>query len=139
MPPKVHLSRILGDRIGLKVTDTPPNASLAGTWSRLPGVLIVFLRRSSAHTPNKNWPDRNWVALITSLARNATVIEIGQQDAAAGAIVSSNYVDMRDRTSLEQLAGGDRRCLRPACRACVSTNAHRDGCWNTLSYHLRRL
>ena len=75
------------------------------SFAHLPSPHIVFLRRSSAnHTPNKNWPDRNWVTLVTSLARNATVIEIGQQDTAAGAIVSHNYVDMRGKTSLEQLA-----------------------------------
>jgi ADP-heptose:LPS heptosyltransferase len=112
LPPEVHLSRILGDKIGLKVTDTRPNCIARGdlvesyrqSLAHLPNPRVVFLRRSGAYTPNKNWPDPNWVALITSLARNATVIEIGQQDAAAGAIASPNYVDMRGKTSLEQLA-----------------------------------
>ena len=113
MPPEVHLSRILGDKIGLKVTDTRPDCIARGdlvegyrqSLAHLPSPRIVFLRRSSAHhTPNKNWPDPNWVGLINSLARKATVIEVGQQDAAAGAIVSPNYVDMRGKTSLEQLA-----------------------------------
>ncbi len=112
VPPEVNLSRIIGDKIGLKVTDTRPHcitrADLVEGYrqslAHLPCPHIVFLRRTSAHTPNKNWPDPNWVTLITSLARNSTVIEIGQQDAAAGAIASPNYVDLRGKTSLEQLA-----------------------------------
>jgi ADP-heptose:LPS heptosyltransferase len=112
VPPEVHLSRIIGDKIGLKLTDTRPNCITRGdliegyrqSLAHLPSPRIVFLRQSSAHTPNKNWPDRNWVALITSLARNATVIEIGQQYATAGAIASPNYVDMRGKTSLEEMA-----------------------------------
>src|ERR1700736_5079888 len=98
VPPEVHLSRIMGDTIGLKVTDTHPDCITRGdlvesyrqSLAHLPRPRIVFLRRSSSWTPNKNWPDPNWVTLITSLARNATVIEIGQEDAAAGTIASPN-------------------------------------------------
>jgi ADP-heptose:LPS heptosyltransferase len=112
VPPEAHLSRIIGDKIGLKVTDTRPDCIARGdlveryrqSLAHLPSPHIVFLRRTSVHTPNKNWPDPNWVTLITSLARNATMIEIGQQEAAAGAIANPNYVDMRGKTSLEQLA-----------------------------------
>jgi ADP-heptose:LPS heptosyltransferase len=112
VPPEVHLSRIIGDSVGLEVTDTRPDCITRGdllegyrqSFAHLPRPRIVFLRRSSAWTPNKNWPDPNWVALITSLACNATVIEIGQEDAAAGAINGHNCVDMRGKTSLEQLA-----------------------------------
>ena len=111
VPPEVHISRIMGDKIGLKVTDTRPDCVVChdlaeGYRQSLAHLLsprIVFIRQSSAHTPNKNWPDRNWVTLITSLARNATVIEIGKQDATAGVIASPNYIDMRGKTSLEQL------------------------------------
>jgi ADP-heptose:LPS heptosyltransferase len=42
------------------------------------------------------------VAWITSVVRKASMIEIGQKDAAAGAITSLNHVDMRDETSLEE-------------------------------------
>jgi ADP-heptose:LPS heptosyltransferase len=108
----VHLSRIIGDTVGLKVTDTRPDCVARGdlleayrqSFAHLPKPHIVFLRRTSAWTPNKNWPDPNWVALITSLACNATLIEIGQEVAAARGIVGRNYVDMRGKTSLEQLA-----------------------------------
>jgi len=41
---------------------------------------------------------------VTSLACDATLIEIGHKDAAAGRIVGRNYVDLRDKTSLEELA-----------------------------------
>lgn len=111
VPPEVHISRILGDRLGLNVIDTHPDCIVRNdlvdafrrSLAHLPVPRIVFLRRASAWTPNKNWPDPNWVTLITSLARNATVIEIGQKEAAAGSISGSNYVDMRDQTSLEEL------------------------------------
>jgi len=112
VPPEVHLSRIIGDTVGLKVTDTHPDCIVRSdlvegyrqSLAHLPSPRIVFLRRSGDFTPNKNWPDPNWVALITSLARDATVVEIGQENAAAGAIAGPNYVDMRGKTSLEQLA-----------------------------------
>jgi ADP-heptose:LPS heptosyltransferase len=112
VPPEVHISRILGDKLGLKIVDTHPDCVVRGdlaedyrqSLAHLPHPWIVFLRRASPWTPNKNWPDPSWVALITSLARQATVIEIGQEEASAGAIISPNYVDMRGRTSLEQLA-----------------------------------
>ncbi|MBW0000635.1 MAG: glycosyltransferase family 9 protein [Verrucomicrobia bacterium] len=111
VPPEVHLSRILGDRIGLNVTDTRPDCVVREdlvegykqALAHLPRPRIVFLRRASVWTPNKNWPDSNWVALITSLAPNATMIEIGQKEASTQAIAGLNYVDMRDQTSLEQL------------------------------------
>jgi ADP-heptose:LPS heptosyltransferase len=112
VPPEVHISRIMGDKIGLKVTDTRPDCITSHdlvegyrlSFAHLPRPHIVFLRRSSAYTPNKHWSDANWVTLVSSLARSATVIEIGQQDATARPILSPNYVDMRGKTSLEQLA-----------------------------------
>ncbi|MBV8900352.1 MAG: glycosyltransferase family 9 protein, partial [Verrucomicrobia bacterium] len=112
VPPEVHLSRILGDKLGLNVIDTRPDCvvrdDLADGYRQLfaplPRPRVVFLRRAGFWTPNKNWPDPNWVELITSLARNATVIEIGQKNEGAGAIISPNYVDMRGKTSLEELA-----------------------------------
>lgn len=111
VPPEVHLSRIIGDTVGLEVTDTHPDCitradlveAYRHSFAHLPQPRIVFLRRSSPWTPNKNWPDPNWVALITLLARDATMIEIGQEDTAAGAITSRNYVDLRGKTSLEEL------------------------------------
>jgi len=112
IPPEVHLSRLIGDSVGLMVTDTRPDCIIRGdlvegyrrSWAHLPSPRMVFLRRASPYTPNKNWPDPNWVTLISILARDATVIEIGQEDAAAGVIASGNYVDLRGKTSLEQLA-----------------------------------
>jgi ADP-heptose:LPS heptosyltransferase len=112
VPPEVHLSRIIGDKLGLEVTDTHPDCVTRGdlvenyrqSFAHLPRPRIVFLRRASSWTLNKNWPNPNWLTLISSLARNATVIEIGQEDAAAAAIASYNYVDLRGKTSLEQLA-----------------------------------
>jgi ADP-heptose:LPS heptosyltransferase len=112
VPPEVHISRIMGDKIGLKVTDTRPDCVARHdlvedyrlSLANLLRPHIVFLRRSSAYSPNKDWPDPNWVTLVTSLARSATVIEIGEQDATARPIISPNYVDLRGKTSLEQLA-----------------------------------
>jgi ADP-heptose:LPS heptosyltransferase len=114
IPPEVHLSRIIGDSVGLKVTDTRPDCIIhpdlveryTESFAHLPSPRIVFLRRASAWTPNKNWPDPSWVTLIASLARRATMIEIGQEDenGVTGAIASRNYVDLRGKTSLEELA-----------------------------------
>jgi ADP-heptose:LPS heptosyltransferase len=111
VPPEVHLSRIMGDSIGLEVTDTHPDCvarddlieGYRQSFEHLPRPRIVFARRSGGWTPNKNWPDPSWVTLINSLALNAAVIEIGQKDAIAGAIASPNYVDLRGKTTLEEL------------------------------------
>ena len=111
LPPEVHLSRIIGDAVGLKVTDTHPDCialddlieGYRQSFAHLPRPRIVFARRSSDWTPNKNWPDPNWLALINSLARNATVIEIGREELVGGSIAGHNYVDMRGKTSLEEL------------------------------------
>jgi ADP-heptose:LPS heptosyltransferase len=118
VPTEVHLSRIIGDKLGLKVIDTRPNCTVRRdlvegyrqSWAHLPSPRIVLLRRSGGYTPNKDWPDPNWVALITALVRKATVIEIGQPDAVAGAIISPNHVDIRGKTSLEQLAAAVAAC-----------------------------
>jgi metal-sulfur cluster biosynthetic enzyme len=67
VPPEVHLSRIIGDKLGIKVTDTRPGCVVRSdlvegyrrTLARLPAPHVVFLRRASAWTPNKNWPDSN--------------------------------------------------------------------------------
>ncbi|MBW0000645.1 MAG: glycosyltransferase family 9 protein [Verrucomicrobia bacterium] len=111
VPPEVHISRIIGDKLGLKLTDTRPDCIIRSdlvegyrkTLAQLPAPRIVFLRRASVWTPNKTWPDPNWVTLINSVARKAAMIEIGQKDAAAGTIASPNYVDLRGETSLEEL------------------------------------
>jgi ADP-heptose:LPS heptosyltransferase len=111
IPPEVHLSRIMGDSIGLDVTDTHPDCiarydlieGYKQFFAYLPRPRIVFARRSGFWTPNKNWPDRSWVTLINSLGLNAAVIEIGQKDASAGTIANPNYVDLRAKTTLEEL------------------------------------
>ena len=112
LPPEVHLSRIIGDKVGLEVTDTNPDCITRGdlldsyrqSFAQLPRPRIVLLRRSSAWTPNKNWPNENWVTLITSLLSKGTVIEIGHKDPAAGTFNDGNYLDLRGKTSLEELA-----------------------------------
>jgi ADP-heptose:LPS heptosyltransferase len=118
LPPRVHIAKIIGDALGLKITDVRPDCmidtALVGrfreSWSALPRPHIVVHRYASSFTPNKDWPESYWLELIQRLAERATVIEIGsrkfKQDGLRG-----HYIDLRDRTSIEEfvaaIAAGD--------------------------------
>lgn len=110
VPGEAHLARIIGDGLGLKISDTTPDCAVNATlveswreaWSSLPRPHILILRRAGNWTPNKNWQDRSWVALTDSLSQFGTIIEVGAVEEKTPSPVGS-YVDLRGRTSLEEL------------------------------------
>jgi ADP-heptose:LPS heptosyltransferase len=112
IPPRSHLAKIMGDTLGVRVTDVRPDCVIRSdyaedfrmSWAHLPRPHIVILRRAGRHTPNKDWPDYSWIALAGRLAQFGSVIEIGEAGHAAAEPPPRNYVDLRGRTSLEQLA-----------------------------------
>ena len=111
MPSPAHISTLMGDRLGVAVTDTRPDCVIDPVladgyrrdWRDLPRPWVVILRRASRFTPNKDWPDASWDAVVAELGRCATVIEIGLPDDAAGA-PPAHYVDLRGATSVAELA-----------------------------------
>jgi ADP-heptose:LPS heptosyltransferase len=112
IPPRARIISLLGDRLGVRVTnerldcviDPALLAHYQGQWAALPYPRVTVLRRASRWTPNKDWPDANWTDLIGRLSRRATVIEIGEAAAAAAEHRYPNYIDLRGRTSVDELA-----------------------------------
>ncbi len=118
MPPRQHCAKIIGDNLGIKVRNVRPDCIIdlalvekfRESWRSLPRPHIVVQRRPSIWTPNKEWPEQYWLELIESLSRRASVIEIGKETTERK-VVSENYIDLRTKTSLEELiaviAAGD--------------------------------
>ena len=113
MPSRVHICQLIGDRLGVSVTDVQPDCvaqpaiadAYQRSWGDLPHPRIVVLRRASRFTPNKDWPDASWTELIDVLSRSATVIEIGVKDGPSNSPATRNYVDLRGDTSIPELVG----------------------------------
>jgi ADP-heptose:LPS heptosyltransferase len=113
IPPRSHIARIIGDILGVRVDDVRPDCAVCledieafrTAWATLPRPHIVILRRAGRHTPNKDWPDSSWVALVNRLAQFGSVIEIGETASPPLQEPRENYVDIRGSTSVEKLAG----------------------------------
>jgi ADP-heptose:LPS heptosyltransferase len=109
--PRTRLIALLGDRLGLKVTDETTEcvvdptlvAGYRAAWRSLPRPHIVLARHASGWTPNKEWPAESWTNLIERLAQNATVIEIGVSADTATDVPPTNHIDLRGRTSVLEM------------------------------------
>lgn len=112
IPPRARIIALLGDKLGLRVTDERVDcvidpmlvARYQQQWEGLPSPRVTVLRRASRWTPNKDWSDASWNDLIGRLARQATVVEIGERHGTASMGGLENYVDLRGRTSVDELA-----------------------------------
>ena len=111
VPLRGRLMSLLGDRLGLKLTDETVGcvidpqllARYRDAWQFLPRPHIVISRHAGDWTPNKEWPAQSWTALIERLARRATVIEIGVSREPGPTVPGSSYVDLRRRTSVSEM------------------------------------
>ena len=111
VPSPVHISRLMGDKLGVRVTDTQPDCVVdqdlarryAKSWEGLPRPWVIATRRASRHTPNKDWPSSSWVELIGNICQFGTVIEVGNRDGTDGPVPSRNHLDLRDSTSIKEL------------------------------------
>lgn len=111
LPPRRHIARILGDQLGVAVTDIRPSCAvreeLVGRfrreWSGLPRPLVIVNRHAGPWTPNKEWPDEYWEGLVARLADRGTVIEVGGPAPHPTAVPDGSYIDLRGRTSLPEL------------------------------------
>ncbi len=112
VPTTAHIARLLGDRIGVNVTDVQPDCVIDGSlveayqnaWRDLPRPWVVALRRASRFTPNKDWPDARWDELVARVAATSTLIEIGDAPDTPDPVPAGHYLDLRGQTTLAQLA-----------------------------------
>ena len=112
IPPSRFLAQIMGDEIGVEVTEIRPScmrnsaiyAEILGKLQRLPKPWIVLSRRAGPWTPNKQWPLEYWEDFIERLLTWSTVIEIGTEiDPHDRKHESPRYCDLRGTQSLDEL------------------------------------
>jgi len=111
LPPHRHIARILGDRLGLHVADIRPECAVdrelveqyRREWRSLRRPLVVVNRRAARWTPNKDWPDAHWEALIDRLLSWCTIIEVGAGNVDRQPRSQPSYLDLAGRTTLSQL------------------------------------
>ena len=111
LPPHRHIARIIGDLLGLDVRDVRPSCAVRpdlverfrNEWSDLPRPHVVVTRRASSYTPNKDWPDPYWDALVARLAARATVIDVGGPATEPSDRPAGSYLDLRGQTTRPEL------------------------------------
>jgi ADP-heptose:LPS heptosyltransferase len=113
LPPRRHLAHVFADNLGVAVADVRPSCALdpelATVWrdrlARLPRPLVVVNRYSSTLTPNKDWPDANWVELIERMLHaGMSVVEIGHETPGSSQFRRAGYENLRGRTTLAEVA-----------------------------------
>ena len=111
--PRAPLVSLLGDTLGLRVTDTRMDCIIdparvgryRAAWQDLPRPHLAAVRRaSSQRTSNRNWQDAAWDTLIPRLCQRATVIELGDTGEPGIHAAARGYIDLRGRTSIDDLA-----------------------------------
>lgn len=107
VPPPLHLIDYFAGCVGLRgiARDIPlPDytGELGDLRSAVPATRpwIMVCRNAGPFTPNKDWPADRWDRLVAQLARDATVVDLGQPPAVAPA--GPRHVDLRGRTSIRQ-------------------------------------
>jgi ADP-heptose:LPS heptosyltransferase len=110
-PPRGHLAKIIGDQLGVEVTDVKPDCivdqdlveSYRALLQTFPKPHVVILRRASLWTPNKDWPDEYWNVVAEKVSRLGTAIEIGSATGQVP-VAYGSYLDLRTQTTVRQLA-----------------------------------
>lgn len=70
----------------------------------LPGPLITIQTTASNWTPNKQWPESHWRALLEGLPPTCTIVELGARSIFATPPGHPGYRELLGRTSLTQYA-----------------------------------
>jgi ADP-heptose:LPS heptosyltransferase len=109
-PGRRHLSRVLGDWLGLRVPNVRPAcivpvktvSEFRENWRKFPRPWVVINRNAGPWTPNKDWPASHWDELVERVSTRATVVEIGKENKYRIANVT---VDLRGKTTrMEMIA-----------------------------------
>jgi ADP-heptose:LPS heptosyltransferase len=111
IPPRRHIARILGDRVGVAVKDVRPSCIVdpellkkwQQRWRSSLRPIVVVNRSTRLWTPNKDWPDPYWHRLLDRLCLTGSVVEIGEPGSSASQPQHPRYLDLRGQTSLPEL------------------------------------
>ena len=111
IPPLRHIARILADRVGIAVNDVRPVCAVDRNrrqlWQERFALMkrptVVVNRCAGSWTPNKDWPETSWAALLEELIREVAVVEIGFPAPSTTAPRSEFYLDLRGQTDLAEL------------------------------------
>lgn len=109
LPSNYHLSQIMGDCLGVTVTNTLPDCivrqDLVNTYRSRWGknFTIIISLSSSGHAPNKDWPIEYWEELIQRISKRFHIVLIGDQKDRFMNSFNTTLSDMRGKTSLEEL------------------------------------
>ncbi len=111
LPPHRHLARVIGDHLGLHVSDVRPSCVVdrglveryRREWSSLPRPLVVVNRRAGPWTPNKDWTPAHWETLIDRLLSRTTIIETGIGGFDGRLRSCPNYLNLVGKTSVPEL------------------------------------
>jgi hypothetical protein len=84
--PRRHIARIMGDQLGVGVREVRPSCNVRDDlverfrreWDGRPRPVVAVNRRAGSWTPNKDWPDEHWDALVARLAAVGTVVDLGE-------------------------------------------------------------
>ena len=106
-----HLARVIGQSIGIRITDVRPDCSVSKElvvhfkelWKDMPHPHILFQRQASGWTPNKKWPEEYWRELLRSMSNTSTIIDIGTYTSETTQGELHNYIDLRGRTNLQEV------------------------------------
>lgn len=111
-PTNIHLAKIFGDCLGVKVQNIMPDCILRDDlvntfriqWGKGPNIIVLL--RASQHTPNKDWPMEYWDELLKRISKKFHIVLIGDDNYYNNEKIESSgtYTDMRGRTDLEELS-----------------------------------
>jgi ADP-heptose:LPS heptosyltransferase len=111
LPPPRHIAQILGEVVGLRISDTRPACAIdprlvadySQAWNGLPRPRVVVNRHAGPWTPNKAWPSEHWRELVKRLALSGTAIEIGLKSDETDDVPSGTYISLVGQASLAEL------------------------------------
>ena len=110
VPLRLHVIDYLAGCVGLRdIAHDIPLPDYTSELGELHSLLgerrprIVVTRNAGPFTPNKEWPNERWDALIRRLAVDAVVVELGTS--AAEPPLAASHLDLRGRTNLRQFCG----------------------------------
>jgi len=112
MPTPYHVAQLIAFQLGLQVAEARPFCNVdtnlvrkyRESWKNLPRPWVVAQRRANPlFTPNKDWPERNWLELLGLLSEFGSVFDVGNAGEGGPPVHSPNYVDLRGATSIREL------------------------------------
>lgn len=110
IPSRENVFRLIGERVGLQITElhpAPPLPTLS-PWlekelKEIHRPYILVQPETSSWTTNKTWPQERWQQVMEDLTKDFLVIEVGTQPMLTS-VSGDNFRSFAGRTSLLDLA-----------------------------------